>query len=300
MLARESRPLSEPVTQFEIKTHPEATHINCTLSTEDYAGEKTRFSVDCDGVIEPVGRHFIIIGAMKAGTTTLFRTLEKHPELCRTWAEGLEPSTVKEINYFCKLYRPGHTALHYDWRFPFNTAKHAWTLDASPNYAKLPRSRNVPERIAALEASVKIAYILRNPIDRVESHVAHALKEGAKVKNLHYATRLSRYAAHMDNYVRHIPVDDILLLDFAQLKQDPASIYKKISAFLGIEEIVPERRVHNRRRVDFRLTSAQRRQVAETVRPDVERLIDVYGFEPAATWLEEPRPKWRRWFQPGA
>ena len=31
-----------------------------------------------------------------------------------------------------------------DWRFPFDPAMHAWTLDVSPNYAKLPRTRNVP------------------------------------------------------------------------------------------------------------------------------------------------------------
>ena len=109
---------------------------------------------------------------MKAGTTTLFHLLAQHPAICRTYAEFPGASDWKEINYFQKLYKKGDTALHYDWRFPFDAARHEWTLDVSTNYAKLPIGEDVPSRIAAIGGQTKLAYILREPVDRIESNLA--------------------------------------------------------------------------------------------------------------------------------
>jgi hypothetical protein len=240
----------------------------------------------------PVGRQFIVIGAMKAGTTTLFEMLAKHPALCRTWVEVPGRSYTKEINYFRQLYRKSHTPVNYDWRFPFAANRHAWTLDASPNYAKLPESKAVAARIAALGGATKLAYILRDPVDRIESQVAHALREGKEIRNFNHCIRVSRYARHLDHFTKHIPREDILLLDFNQLRASPESVLAQVCKFLSIEPFVTGAQVHNKRSVKFRLTPEQRTELTHAVRPDVQHLISDYGFEPAKYWLNGTKRNW--------
>ena len=313
LLARESRPLAAGAKLLEIKTHPDATHIACSLLV-DHAGQHVKtvgfdrrlgfentgnsvpvegahFSVECGERIEPVSRHFIIIGAMKAGTTTLFELLANHPALCGTWAYLPGVSFTKEVNYFTRQYHSGDTPLHYDWRFPFDTTRHAWTLDASPNYAKWPRSKGVPERIADLGAVTKLAYILREPVDRIESHMAHLLHRKGRA-SLGQCIRTSSYALQLDQFMRQIERDDILLLDFEQLRRNPDAIVAQVCDFLGIEYVPGSSIVHNRRGIGFRLTKEQRAELVEAVRPDVDRLINVYGFSPAKRWLRNSPLSW--------
>ena len=288
LLARECRPLAAGARALEIKTHLEASHIVCSLKVGDQSIDGVRFDVDCGERIEPTGRNFIVIGAMKAGTTTLFHLLAQHSAICRTYAELPGASNSKEINYFQKLYRKGDTALHYDWRFPFDPARHAWTLDISTNYAKLPIGEAVPRRIAALGGETKLAYILREPVDRIESNHAHTLRKTGKMPNLNTCIQTSSYAQQMDRFTVHIPRDNILLLDFHQLQRDPAAVLAQICDFLGIDRFVAHTVVHNRRGVDFRLDAAQRAELADVLRPDVRRLINRYNFKPAKEWLQRP------------
>jgi len=286
LLARECRPLAVGASELEIKTHPEASHIVCSLRAGDQSIGGARFDVDCGEQIEPTGRNFIVIGAMKSGTTTLFHLLLQHPAICQTYAELPGVSNTKEVNYFRKLYREGDTVLHYDWRFPFDPARHAWTLDISPDYAKLPRRNVVPSRIAALGGETKLAYILREPVDRIESHLAHRLRTRGKLGTMKHCIRSSRYAMQLDRFTDHISRDDILLLDFHELQTNPAAILAKICDFLGIDRFVASTVIHNTRSVDFRLDEAQRAELAEALRPDIRRLINRYGFKPAEGWLQ--------------
>ena len=286
LLARECRPLAVGASKLEFKTHPEASHIVCSLRFGDQTIDGTRFDVDCGKRIDPTGRNFIVIGAMKAGTTTLFHLLVQHPAICQTYAESPGVSTTKEVNYFRKLYREGDTDLHYDWRFPFDPAKHAWTLDVSPNYAKFPRENVVPSRIAALEGETKLAYILREPVDRIESHLAQRLRTKGELGAMKHCILSSRYALHMDGFTEHIPRDDILLLDFHELIREPTWVLTQICDFLGIDRYVARNEVHNTRGVEYRLDESQRAKLAERLRPDVRRLINRYGFEPAKEWLQ--------------
>ena len=274
---------------LDIKTHPRASHITCSMISPGQPIEGTGFSVDCGEQIEPVSRYFIVIGAMKAGTTTLFQMLSRHPALCRTWVEVPGKSFTKEINYFQNLHRKWHRPIHYDWRFPFDPDKHAWTLDVSPNYAKLPKSRAVPRRIASLGGEVKLAYILREPVDRIESQIAHKMRGGGQYKSLRHCIRLSRYARHLDRFVEHIPREDILLLDFEKLRTEPDEILALVCDFLHIDRFRTEAHVHNKSRVKFRLSAKERAELAEAVRPDVQRLINEYGFAPAEKWLRQPK-----------
>lgn len=285
LLAREQRPLAVGSRAIEIKTHPDASQIACALQVDGHPVDGVRFSVNCSRSIEPTRRNFIVIGAMKAGTTTLFELLAQHPALCRTWAQLPGVSFTKEINYFRRLYRKGDTPLHYDWRFPFDAARHAWTLDVSPGYAKWPASKAVPARIAALGGRTKLAYILREPVDRIESHLAHRLHHLGNTASLEDCIRTSSYAMQLDKFTAHIDRADILLLDFEQLRRKPAVVLEQICDFLAIDRFSSRSVVHNRRSIAFRLDASQRAELAEQLRPDVQRLINYYGFTPAQKWL---------------
>lgn len=287
ILAQERRPLDFGARAHEIKTHPESTHIVCMLASGHQFIDGVHFGAECGADIEPTGRNFIVIGAMKAGTTTLFHLLAQHPEICRTYVELPDSGGVKELNYFYKHYRDGDTAIHYDWRFPFNPSIHAWTLDVSPNYAKMTMGKAVPQRIAAISNDTKLAYILREPIDRIESHFAHTLRKKGKNPNMSACIENSRYARHLDRFAAHISLDDILLLDFEELRCDSAAIQRRVCDFLGIDRFVARTAIHNTRGIDFQLDATQRAELAEVLRPDVQVLIDRYGFEPAKGWLQD-------------
>lgn len=285
LLARECRPLSAGDAAVQIRTHPEASHIRCTLKAADQVINGVCFNVECGQRIEPAARHFIVIGAMKAGTTTLFELLAKHPAICSAWGDQPGVSFTKEVDYFRKQYRDGDSPLHYDWRFPFDPAKHAWTLDVSPNYAKWPGSRKVPARIGSLEGETRLAYILREPVDRIESHVAHMLLHHGEIRNLNHCIRTSRYAMQLDRFIAHMDRDRILLLDFEKLRRNPRAILKQVCDFLSVERVAIKSKIHNTRSVDFQFDARERVEMTEAVRPDVRRLISEYGFRPAETWL---------------
>lgn len=109
---------------------------------------------------------FLIVGAQKAGTTSLLYYLSQHPDVY--------VSPLKEINYFnLEIHRPLNEYRHY---FPLQIErlfrKNLKAGEATPDYMIY---RQVPEAIAKVLPDVKIIMLLRNPADRVFSHYGHNL-----------------------------------------------------------------------------------------------------------------------------
>lgn len=111
---------------------------------------------------------FLVIGAMKGGTTSLFRYLVQHPDVL--------PPFRKEIKYFDCNYFKG--SAWYRAHFPLRT-KFAdgtkLTGEATPYYIYHPSAH---ERVASTLPQAKIIIILRNPIDRAYSHYQHMVRVG--------------------------------------------------------------------------------------------------------------------------
>ncbi len=115
----------------------------------------------------------IIIGAMKCGTTSLFRYLAEHPDFF--------PPMTKEIHFFDSKYDQG-----LDWyrrRFPTKIKRLTCRLrgrriitgEASPYYMFHPHAMR---RIASILPTVKLIVLLRNPVDRAYSHYHYEVKHG--------------------------------------------------------------------------------------------------------------------------
>lgn len=102
---------------------------------------------------------FLIIGAQKSGTTSLYELLAEHPEVGR--------ASAKEVHYFDHNYERSLT--WYQAHFPrCGEAKH--TGESSPYYLYHPLC---PPRVHAALPGVKLIVLLRDPVDRAQSHYHH-------------------------------------------------------------------------------------------------------------------------------
>src|SRR3954452_21113023 len=110
--------------------------------------------------------NLLIIGAHKAGTTSLHRYLDIHPEV--------RMSEHKELAYFCGptndplLVSRRHLGeAWYRANFVGSVAVHG---ESSTPYTFYSVVRGVPQRIHGAIPDVKLIYIVRDPVDRLISH----------------------------------------------------------------------------------------------------------------------------------
>lgn len=121
---------------------------------------------------------FVIIGAQRAGTTSLFRYLCAHPNV-------VPPVLNKGIHYFDTGYDKG--AAWYRSHFPTN-AYRAWTRrrtrsevltgEGSPYYVFHPLS---PVRISRMLPGARLILMLRDPVSRAYSQYQHEVSRGFEV-----------------------------------------------------------------------------------------------------------------------
>jgi hypothetical protein len=103
-----------------------------------------------------------VVGAGKAGSTTMFDCLNKHPQL-----RGSNP---KEPMFFSHYYSKGDDWYHSLFQKE-DGIKHYF--EASPQYTFLDEFPDVSSRIKAYNSNSKIIYIIRDPLERIVSHFQH-------------------------------------------------------------------------------------------------------------------------------
>lgn len=173
---------------------------------------------------------------MKCGTSYLFNYLSRHPQVA--------PSTPKEPEFFTQQYESG--LAWYAERFPFDAAKHKVALEASTGYTKHPHfpspeaNVNAAERIRASGIRAKFIYVMRDPIDRIESHynygVAMGWGRGRDILSDQF-TNCSKYAMQLDEYTARFPRSDILLLEFEDVTKNIDTTAERIFQFLDLDVI---------------------------------------------------------------
>jgi len=181
--------------------------------------------------------NFLVIGAMKAGTTSLFHYLAAHPQAYL--------SPLKEVEFFVDgpNWRRG-----LDWyRARFADAPDGAVAvgEASTAYTKFPEYTGVPERIAAHVPDARLIYVVRDPIERIRSHYQHRVLSGAERAPLPAAVledpryvRVSSYAMQLERYLPHVPRERILLLTSEDLRAHRAATVKAAYRFLGLDDDV--------------------------------------------------------------
>lgn len=229
----------------------------------------------------------VLVGGMKCGTTSLNAYVRQHPEIAT-------PKSKKDVHFFSGDENWERGWQWYWRRWEYDPAMHKVAYESTTQYAKFPQYTLVAERMAQIDRELKLLYLLRNPLDRIESHLAHNVARGHATleecrKTMGRAIQFSSYAMQIGKFREFLPEVEILLLDFAELKADPRNLLRKVEDFLCVShrdyEIVPpqntRKTVHGSERVQ--LTDEDRRHVISELGPDVRVLRDEFGFD-VSSW----------------
>lgn len=200
----------------------------------------------------PEGRDpdFVIAGAMRSGTTSLFHWLRHHPRL--------DPSRVKEIEYFDRHYDRGRAwyRSHFVPRTPGLLSG-----EATPAYLYESEART---RMANDLPATRFIVSLRNPVDRAFSHFVHnrerdkeplefeaalsieaeRLGTPAGARTYSYLDR-GRYGRQLEALFGMVDRDRVLVLVMERdLIEAPDDGFRRVCSYLGIDEmgVPPEAR----------------------------------------------------------
>ena len=175
--------------------------------------------------------NFIIIGAMKGGTSSLYNYIASHPDIV--------PSSIKETDFF-KTSDDFNKGLNW-YKSLFNKdGKYAF--EASPNYTKRHIFPGVPARMFSILPEIKLIYVLRDPIERVVSHYVHnyangresrSFSEALKDTNCNYI-QTSKYYFQIQAFLEYYSSKQLLLMESEQLHKDPVKVLSDVFKFLGI------------------------------------------------------------------
>ncbi len=222
---------------------------------------------------------FIILGAQKAGTGSLYYYLSEHP--------AIHPPLVKEVHYFDGGLDPAHDSFArgeawYRAHFPRRKRLRDGDLvfEASPLYLFNPL---VAERIAASLPQVKLIVLLRDPVARAVSHYFMSVRRGFEKLPLLQALlaeeerlapllakreykspvfihnsykRRGLYAEQLERFFRHFGREQLLILESDAFFQHPEQAVKEVFDFVGVDStfrpqnLKPRNVARNRSSVD--------------------------------------------------
>ncbi len=200
---------------------------------------------------------FFIIGAPKAGTTALHVALAPHPQLFL--------SPVKEPKFFLTdgpprtRAGPGveHSNSTYIWR---REEYEQLFAGASPGTLRGESTTlylsdmEAHRRLHDLVPSARLIAVLRDPVDRAHSNWTHNRSVGLERERDFLAAcaleeerhrlgwspmwsylRLGRYGEQIENLLRYFPTDQLLLLRYSDLCDEPQRSVERVCEFLGVD-----------------------------------------------------------------
>jgi len=246
--------------------------------------------------------NFLIIGAQRGGTTSLYNYITKHPKII--------PALQKEIHFFDINFNKGiqwyqshfqqnsfFSLLYYTKKF-----KDCITCEASPYYIYHP---HVPKRISKIIPDVKLIALLRNPIERAFSHYHHEVKLGIEKisfedaikeepkrlngelkkmledefyysfnhQNFSYLER-GIYIEQLENWEKFFPKKQILILSSEEFYSNPDKICNDVFDFLGLPIIkIKKAKIFNKGNYQ-KMADKTRIELVEYFKPHNEKLYN--------------------------
>jgi hypothetical protein len=185
--------------------------------------------------------NFLIIGAMKAGTTSLYSYVRAHPQV-------FMPET-KELDYFIDSLNWQKGQAWYERHF--DGAGDARAVgEASPHYASGQWAEVASGHIADVLPDARLVYVLRHPLDRMASHHRHAVSEWGWQGSLDElildpARRVeligtSKYAKQIDRYLARFDREQLCVITSEDLHERRVPTLRAVYAHLGVDpDFVP-------------------------------------------------------------
>ncbi len=243
---------------------------------------------------------FVIVGAQRAGTTSLYKYLAEHPDVGRV-------RLGKGVHYF-----DTNADESLDWyraHFPLDPARvplkrrPTQVGEGSPYYMFHPEC---PRRIDEALPGVKVIAILRDPIERAHSQWAHefargyetlefeaaldaederlagtegllAQPDGRSFEHQHHSyVARGQYADQVERLWKVFGRDRVLILSSNELFGDPASAYATTLSFLGLAPHDANYEVHNARSYS-KISPEVEARLAERFAASNERLVSMLG-----------------------
>lgn len=176
--------------------------------------------------------HFLGIGAQKAGTTWLYQCLKKHPALAFPMG--------KEVHFWDR-WKQGEPTQRYFEAFKDDKRREG---EITPAYGILPPS--VIAELACHAPSLRLIFLVRNPIDRAWSSALMALgraemhyqEASAQWFLDHFASQgsLARgdYAECLQNWWSVYSHDALMVRDYAEVSTSPEQLLSAICEHLGV------------------------------------------------------------------
>ncbi|MEZ5998271.1 MAG: sulfotransferase [Hyphomonas sp.] len=175
----------------------------------------------------------IVIGAMRAGTTTLYRAFKD--------LGIVAVPEAKETDYY--LAQPNFALGDKWYRNQFRNSPLPW-VDFCPNYTK----RDIfPETVGLIHANApnaKLIFIARDPVDRAISQYNHTFMHSGSMpdpaalldtdEGVHIL-KASEYAYQLEPYYKRWRKEDILIVDFDELVEDMPAVIDRIARHIGLD-----------------------------------------------------------------
>jgi len=180
---------------------------------------------------------FIGIGASRCGTTWISKCLAEHPEICF--------SKKKETHFFHKNYRKG---IQYYKKFFKHCDKNKIKGEFTPGYFAVP---GTAKKIFDCFPETKLIVSLRNPIERAYSEYFYNLTREIEDKTIFeealrgrfknkYLKR-GKYYTNLKRFLDLFPEENILILVYEDIKENPVKFIQKIYKFLNVDPTyIPE------------------------------------------------------------
>jgi len=239
---------------------------------------------------------FIVIGAMKSGTTSLYNYICEHPCVL--------PAAYDEVGFFDDNF---HLGLNW-YRSLFPTKKQidntrqkegiAITGEDTPFYFW---NKDARDRIQKLLPNVKLILILRNPVDRAFSEYNDVLK--AKSVNSSFEEYIKSDLENIENnplnviqcgqknaiisrgiYFKQLemwrelfPKEQIFIFDNNELSQKPVEIMNKVFKFLNLPDYNFQKRFYIKQKRYEKMNDDTRKKLIEFYKPINEKLFNLIG-----------------------
>ena len=184
--------------------------------------------------------NFLIIGAQKAGTTSLYHYVRDHPQVFM--------SRPKEPDFFIA---ERNWARGREWYVGlFDGATDAVAIgEASVCYTMDPTYAGVPARISGMVPEARLIYVVREPVERMRSeylHLRYLRKRFPKIEPEHLPIRRallehpqylwsSRYAHQIERFLEYFPRERLLVIVAEDLRDRRRETLRRVLTFLRVD-----------------------------------------------------------------
>ena len=192
------------------------------------------------------GPDFLVIGAARAGTTWLKKSLAHHPQVFILAGEHHYFSTSSHLppEIYVSRFARAHSRFQRPGSKVKELSRHGQRLygEKSTTYLAMPQAQI--DLCAALFPKARMICLVRDPAARVWSHLKHlkmrdALQRLDKLSDLppwmevDELIRQGRYEEHLLHWARRFDPEQILLIDFERIAREPETVYADVLAHIG-------------------------------------------------------------------